>query len=184
MQMITLIIWLSLFLIIGFIALMATRAFHFRWLLSSFLSTLVAAASFAFLFLFSTGFQPSPVKVQIDSPETNDIFSNNRVRITGTVSPADARVTVAIRSEKDPMWWIHSIVRDKSTENDTGKWSVIGYLGTLESGINENFHIIAIASSDDWLLEILTGRSLKANKPTNHLPPWPPSIPVVVRRVK
>ena len=82
------------------------------------------------------------------------------------------------------MWWIHSIVRAKSTENDTGKWSVIGHFGTLESGINENFHIIAIASSDNWLLEILTGRSLKANRPTIHLPPWTPSIPVVVRKVK
>ena len=108
----------------------------------------------------------------------------HHVQITGTVSPADARVTVAIRSEKDPMWWIHSIVRAKSPGSDTGKWSVTGYLGTPESGINENFHIIAIASADNWLLEILTGRSLKANRPTIHLPSWTPSIPVVVRRVK
>lgn len=184
MYIITYILWLSLAFVLGFAVLIIARTCHLRWTPSFLLASLVAASLIAGLYIARSNFSPKSVKVTIESPKTNTKLKRHKIQISGTVFPANARVAVAIRSEKDPRWWIQSVIRPDRQDGDMGKWSINGYLGTPNAGKNENFYIVALASADNPFLAALTGHEIRKKGSVTRLPIWIQSPIVVIRRIQ
>lgn len=180
---ITLIIWFIISLVVFCVALVIWRS-KFRWSTSVFLAMVVGGGTFGSLYIYQISVRPYNVTLTITTPFNGAKIKGDRVNIAGTVNPSQASVTVLIRSEKAIGWWVQSIVRPKNEKGPIGHWSIKGYLGTEHEGINENFYIIAIASADSLLFNLLTGRIVIANRFVENIPPWTLSDPVIVRRVE
>jgi hypothetical protein len=159
------------------------------------LALLVAAASAASLVILKITYRGTPVSVTIDAPGANSHIDGCRVKLRGRVSPGDTRLALAVRSERDDGWWIQPYV-----VADSGNWMVEALLGTDTEGIDQNFIIVALASADPLIIDVLTGRHVWPRRdasnaqvlgcPPNYgskvsaLPPVAKSRPTAVRRVR
>lgn len=181
---ITFILWFIIALVFFCAALAIGRISKLRWSISVFFAMVIGGGTLGGLYIYQKSLRPYNITLKITAPNSLDIIKGDRVSITGTVSPSEALVTVVIRSEKAIGWWVQSIVHPKNDKGLIGHWSIKGYLGTKHEGINQNFYIIAIASADSLLFNLLTGRFVVANKFVKNIPPWTQSDPVLVRRVE
>jgi len=176
--------WITLALVSSLTWLVGSRVIRIRWIPALFLAILVMTSIFCGLYLFCTYAKPTPVKVIIALPKSGDQVTEPYVVISGTVIPNNARVTLVVRSEKAIKWWIQNMAEVKTVEGVAGQWQTKVSLGTQEEGIGENFQIIAIASADNVLFNILTGRHFTVRQPCDNIPKWEQSEPIVLRRTK
>lgn len=111
-----------------------------------------------------------PVGITIESPPSRTEVEGATAIITGTVSPADARVMIFVHSWDDWRWWVQETptIVSVDQENDSAVWQAQIYLGTEESGAGEFFEIVALGSQDPLLFDVLTERYFqKADELTN-----------------
>lgn len=153
-----------------------------RWTVAVVL--LAVAATIAGLTLYRDAAGQRRVQVSIDVPASGHTVEGYRLRIAGTVHPADAEVAVLVRSEIDDHWWVQPVVRADRTGDGPGRWSVNGYVGTARDGRGENFQLVALASADGRLFNLFTGRYLRRGYRLGTIPPWPMSDPVVIHRAE
>lgn len=184
MPLSTCITWALISLAVACVAALSSRRIRLRWLPSLLVAMLAAGATLALLYLFSSTARPTPVAVTIISPASGSVVTENRVRVTGKVSRPEARVTLVVRSETALKWWAQAVVTPERDEDGLWKWSINAHLGTREAGVDENFQIIALASADSWLFNLITGRAISENSTFTTIPLWEQSEPVVVRRMK
>jgi hypothetical protein len=86
------------------------------------------------------------IGVALDTPTFGTRIAADRVLVRGTVSPTDARVMVAVRSEKDLHWWLNPLSEPGGVDATSGAWSISVPIGTKSEGMNQNFHLVALAS--------------------------------------
>jgi hypothetical protein len=184
MPVLSWIVWIIIALLVSFAWLVGSRALRMAWIPAVMLALLVAAGVFGALYLFRSHASPSPVQVSITSAQSGDLVVEKSVQISGTVVPNNASVTVIVRSEKDMKWWIQDMAKVKIRDDVIGQWQTTVLLGTQSEGIDENFQIIALASSDNMLFNILTGRYITVGQPCDRIPRWENSAPVILRRIK
>lgn len=185
MPVISWISWFATSIIVAIFAVAFSRKLKFKRFHAIIIATLAAVSVFGTLSIYRDYAKPTPVNVVITSPSTGARLEGYRVQVTGTVFPPDALVTVVIRSETDLKWWVQTIVKPEPIDdNKIGKWTINGYIGTDKAGINKNFYIIALASADNVLFNLLTGRTIAARTSLKNIPLWSQSEPVVIRRIK
>lgn len=184
MPVISWIVWIIIALIASFAWFMGSRALRMAWVPSAMLALLVIAGVLGALYLFRSHAKPSHVQISITSPQSGKSVTKKSVQISGIVMPNNASVTVVVRSEKDMKWWIQDMAKVKIRNDVIGQWQTTVLLGTQSEGINENFQIIALASSDNMLFNILTGRYITVGQPCDKIPRWENSAPVILRRTK
>lgn len=184
MPLVTWIIWLLVALAIGALAAAAARGIRLRWVPSLLVAAVAAGGALAGLYLWASAAKPTPVVVAIVEPKSMEQVEGARLRVSGTVSPSRARVTLLVRSERDLRWWAQSVVTSADAGGGVGSWSIDAHLGTREAGARENFQIVALASADGSLFNLLTGRAVSGNTTLTSVPLWEKSAPVVVRRTR
>jgi hypothetical protein len=177
--------WIVAASIVAALAWVLARTVRLRVVPTSALMALAAAACFAGLYMYSTYMPSKEVILVVESPTIGAQVASDVVRISGSVDPPGAAVTVMVRSETDERWWI----QDPATraEDGTGRWTIEAHLGTKTEGLGrdgrgETFNVIAIGSADSSLFNLLTGRTLTAG-PYETTPRWAQSSPLIVRRI-
>ena len=184
MNLATWIIWFALGLVPATAWMAWSRVVRVKRWPACALAVAILTGTVGSLLWYSLWAKPTPVGVAIVSPRSGEDLSGDRIRITGTLTPARGTVTVAIRAKSDPRWWVQRVVRLRETAADTGTWTVEGHLGTDTEGIGEEFYLIGLGSADGVLFNALTGRAAWEGMKGPHLPKWSQSSAVVVRRVK
>jgi hypothetical protein len=184
MPVISWVTWIIIALLASFAWLVGSRALRMAWVPAFMLALLVIVGVWGALYLFRAHASPSHVQVSITSPKSGDLVAEKGVQISGTIVPNNASVTVVVRSEKDMKWWIQEMAKVKISDGVVGQWQTTALLGTRSEGIGENFQIIALASSNNTLFNILTGRYITVGQTCDRIPRWEQSKPVVLRRTK
>jgi hypothetical protein len=124
--------------------------------------------------------EPVKVSVIVVSPKNNSKIAGTKLHVVGTVSPSDSRVTLIASSETDRFWWIQPFAEVAKD----GSWSSDVYLGTKTEGVNELFQIVALASANSILYDLLTNRYLVTGTKRTTIPNWGQSTPINVVRIK
>jgi len=76
------------------------------------------------------------------------------------------------------------MVRSGERDDRAGEWSLTAHLGTRNAGLDENFQIIALASDDSAVFNLVTGRFIRRGLVLRVVPLWNQSNLVIVRRVR
>jgi hypothetical protein len=145
------------------------------------LALLGAGASLALLSLFSTEAHARIATVSIQQPPNGARIDSFHLRVEGIVAPASSVVTLLVRSESDDRWWVQDVVR---ADPKSGKWLIDAYVGTPTEGVHQSFTLIALASDDDVLFNLLAGRHLRRGMVLGTVPPWNRSALRVVWRAR
>lgn len=172
-------VWFALALAAGGLTFALARRLGLRRWPGAALALLGAGAGFASLYLFSTEAQPRKAVVTIRQPPNGTRVAGYRLRVEGVARPADSLVTLVVRSETDEHWWVQDVVRP---DPQSGLWSIDAYLGTPTQGVRQSFTILALASADGTLFNLLTGRRLSRGMTWWTVPLWNRSPPQVVWR--
>lgn len=128
---------------------------------------------------------PQPVVVTIDSPRSETTVDGITTVITGTISLAEARVTVLVHPRDSNRWWVQErpvVTITGSAENRIATWRTTIYLGTETRGKGEAFEVVAIGSQDSILFDILTERYVPVGAEITSLPELSQSNPVILYR--
>jgi len=175
----TWIAWCMLALAAGGLTFALSRrlSLHRRLVLA--LALLVAGAVFASLYLFGIEARPRRVEVAIRQPTNGTRVEGHRLRVEGVVRPASSLVTLVMRSESDEHWWVQDVVRP---DPQSGLWFIDAYVGTPKVGARQSFTIIALASDDGALFNLLAGRRLSRGMTLGTVPLWNRSSPHVIWR--
>lgn len=123
-----------------------------------------------------------PVQVEITAPRNGLWVEGTSLSVEGIVRPAGARVTLVIRSERDPRWWVQPVVRPSRIADGVGYWTVKGSLGTKTEGIGQTFEVVALASLNNIIFDLLTGRYVTEGDFYHNVPLWSQTPPLVVWR--
>jgi hypothetical protein len=177
----TWIAWLVLALAAGALTFALARRLGLGPRLGLALALLGASAGFAALYLYSTEAQPRKVDLAIRQPKNGARVEGNRLRVEGVARPASSLVTLVVRSESDERWWVQDVVRP---DPQSGLWLIDAYLGTPTEGVRQSFTIVALASDDGVLLNVLAGRRLSRGMTLATVPLWNRSSPCVVWRAR
>lgn len=181
MNLETWIAWFALALAAGALTFALARHLGLgRWLALA-LALLGASAGFASLYLFSTEAQPQKVDLTIQRPRNGARVEGYRLRVEGVARPASSLVTLLVRSESDERWWVQDVVRP---DPQSGLWQIDAYLGTPKEGVRQSFTILALASNDGVLFNVLAGRRLLRGMTLETVPLWNRSPPCVVWRAR
>jgi len=175
-------VWLMCAAITGLLFSFLGHLLHLLRVPRILLSISAGLSAIALLFAYQANAQMTPVEIRIVSPSDNSRAESALISVSGTVRPADARVTLMVSGETDERWWIQSIIVSQSRDGNHGVWSINAHLGEPVPSKPENFQIIAMASGDSRLFNLITGRVIWANAPRTTLPQWITSQPVVIRR--
>jgi hypothetical protein len=155
-----------------------------RWLLGGgfVLGLLLASLAIAWRATLS----PSPVSVEITAPEPQTEFSNFEITVEGNVSPPWARVYALVHPHTTDQWWVQNLppFRHADLGGKSATWETTAYIGTETLGVDDSYDIIALASNEPLLLDILIGRYLQPAETRNELPFLNQSNVVTVRRVR
>jgi hypothetical protein len=127
---------------------------------------------------------PRHAEIQITGLPDGMELSGDYLELHGTVRPANARVAVLVHAQSDPRWWVQQVVRPNQTAGDVGQWTIGAYFGTSKAGRNETFYVVCLASANDVLSDLLTGRYLRQGQKYASLPPWDESPIKIVRRTE
>lgn len=174
-----LLVWLGLALLGGGAVFLLAGRIGVRRRPTLVASLLTAIAVLALLFVLRTSLKPRHVELHITRPEGGAIVEGYKLRVEGTAKPAEALVTLAVRSEKDQTWWVQDLVRPDPV---SGRWSIESYLGTPNEGRGEHYYLVALASADGPFTSFLLGRRLSTGMKLRTIPPWNQSEPIVVWR--
>jgi hypothetical protein len=156
-----------------------------RWLRVRRLPAIVFATSAATIaaFIVHVGLPPllttrGPV-VRILQPHSPATATEMSIQVRGSVTPSDADVIVAVRSQQAQDWYLNKV----SALSPGGGWIVTVNLGEATNGIDEDFNLLALARSkdktsaaEDKLIATPERSRVVA------LPEWERSNPVIVRR--
>ena len=162
-------VWVFLAAGAAWLGLITARGLRVRFPLRIGLALLFAGASIAVLLLVRTQYSSRPVDVRVDDPASGALVEGCRVRVSGTVSPSDARVGVAVRSETDNKWWIQPYV-EATAGPEANRWSVEVFLGTTREGVGQNFLVVPLASTDPVFMDVVTGRHLWTSRRSVSVP--------------
>jgi hypothetical protein len=173
--------WLVVAATASFLGWWGASAIGLRRGLWPVVGVLSCSAACAGLILFSVSWRPAVAVVKITDPPAFSMTGGYRLRVKGTVSPSAARVTLVVRSEKAIDWWVQQTASVDSNEA-RGTWTIDAFLGTPSQGSFQSFQVIALASPNPWLLDLLSGRCLMAGQRSKKVPDWSQSDPIVVRR--
>ncbi len=84
------------------------------------------------------------VQIKIESPQqSSEVSLESTVR--GTVSDPKVRVYVLVHPLKTNQWWVQ---RSPSPTNQDGSWRTSCFLGTETEGMNEEFELLALATTE------------------------------------
>lgn len=181
----TVIAWLVVTLLVVLGTLRAGRVIlSLRWAPSALLALLGLIATVSLLFAFRTYWPSRPATVTITSPREGRQVGGTQLLVSGTVQPADARVILLVRSETDVQWWPQLPPTRVLRDDGVRTWSVDATLGTDDTGIGQNFMILAVASADSSLFNLLADRWADDTRARTTVPRWSLSNLVVVRRTK
>jgi hypothetical protein len=142
------------------------------------------AAMLGLLVLLRLSTEPGSAVVSITSPRPSTHVEGYQLQVSGTVRPAHARVTLLVRSERDPRWWVQTVVHPRTIEGTTGLWSIDARVGTATEGIQETFYIVALASSSTYWHDIVSGHDLTTGRRLLAVPAWSQSEPLTVWRAR
>jgi len=173
--------WFIVDIVASLLGWWVARAMGLRRRLLPIVGLLSCVTACAGLIYFSSSWQPAVAIVKITDPAASSASNGYRLRVKGTVSPTTARVALVVRSEKAIEWWVQQPVSVNGHE-PPGAWTIDAFLGSPFQGSSENFQVIALASPNPWLLDLLSGRSLMAGQRTKKVPNWSQSDPIVVWR--
>jgi hypothetical protein len=98
----------------------------------------------------------TPIKVTIVDPR-DDGSVTMRYLVKGTVSDPNDTVHVILHPLSVSDMWVH---RPTIVDNE-GNWQVSAYFGTETLGIGERYELIALATSDNFLVAWATGNWLR-----------------------
>jgi hypothetical protein len=179
---ITWLTWLGIVSVVAALTILYSRRINLRWLPSLVLVTVVASGTLAGLYLIRSYVRPTPATVTVSGPMLTEL-TGTHLRLRGTVTPAQSRVTVVVRSETDQRWWVQSVVSAENDGSGAGRWAIDAVIGSAQEGNDENFQIVALASADSFAFNLITGRFLFKGNTLRNMPQWQQSEPIVVRRV-
>jgi hypothetical protein len=110
-----------------------------------------------------------PVHIYIDTPLQATV-QGTQAQIQGTVSPKNSRIYVLVHPIHTNKWWVQAVpsISDDATESAT--WTSIIYLGAENAGQGEYFEVIALASADSLIADILSGRFLSIGEVVETFP--------------
>jgi hypothetical protein len=118
--------------------------------------------------------------VRLATPIPGASVDGPRVTVTGTVDPPDARVGVIVNPETAvDSWWVQDKIK---VDVQSGRWSGIARLGNDMAGSEVTFSVMAFASSEPWILQVLGHRSFHAGQILKAPPPAAQSDVVLVYR--
>lgn len=184
MSLPTLIAWLVVVLVVVGVAAISGRALRLRWTPVLIVAVLAATATVAILLVARLYKAPRPVQVIIVSPRGGADVSGTRIRVAGTVAPEGATVMLLVRSERDLHWWPQDRVTKGRGPGNIGTWSVDAHLGTERQGPGESFIVLAVASNDPWIFNLLTDRWINLRSVQRTVPRWGRSEPAVIYRIR
>lgn len=167
-----------LLLAIG-IGFLFTRIFH-SIIICVLIIILTVVSAFALLEVLKS-LPPSLVKISILSPNTDEIFLEQKITVSGTISPTNSSVTLLVHPEDTDLWWVQG---SAEVINKSGNWQGVCYIGTDSMGVDRNYDIIALGTNSYWFYDALLGRTLIAGHTIKVLPLVNKSEIVVVRRGK
>ena len=98
-----------------------------------------------------------PIHIEILDPQNGMEIRGFRYQVQGQVSEPNARVYVLVH----PTAWADIWVQDTPLVDSSGDWRVNGYFGTPGEGIAQDFEILAIATSENFLVTWATGNRLR-----------------------
>jgi len=179
----SMITWGTIGLILLFLSYVASHYTSFHGLKKLSFTVLSPLLILLLLYIYVHNTQTNYCKVWITSPHTGIMVKDTVLKISGIVNPASARVTARVRSEHDTCWWVQEIVRAEKQEGNEGQWSLTAYIGTKETGVNENYEIIALASDDGNIFNLLTERYIYSGLTRPSVPLWYQSDLIQIRRV-
>jgi hypothetical protein len=90
----------------------------------------------------------------IDFRYDGAVADDELFEVRGTTTPPDARVAVLVREGRNPRWRVQAPIE---TINN-GRWSLRVHLGDDHGGVGEHFEVVAVASTNLWLIDLLRGR--------------------------
>ena len=109
-------------------------------------------------------------EVTIDFPPSGMVVEEPEVKVSGTVSPPDARVFVLVYPWDSNRWWVQA--EPTLTESNSGSaWETTVVLGSNALGSEEGFEIVAVASRDPLLFDVLNERYYEPGQELDSLPP-------------
>jgi hypothetical protein len=113
------------------------------------------------------------VHVVIESPQQGAAVEGDWIVVKGTVNPPGTRVVLLAHPCRDVNWWVQPDMKVVG-----GAWKCEANLGTSAKGGGECFQLLAVASRDPWLVDILKESSLW-KRGTCPRPPRSSNSPVV-----
>ena len=176
--------WGVIVFLIFFAMIVTTRKLSFPKGMRIATAVITSILTLIALVTYSRLSQSQQCNVAISYPKTGDTTSNFEYTISGIVKPKTARVTVVVRSERDTRWWVQEIVSAIAENDSVGKWSLKIFLGSKEVGTEQNYEIIALATNNSFLFNLMTGRFLYDGYTSAVVPLWNQSDLVIIRRVR
>ncbi len=96
---------------------------------------------------------PAISSIQIDEKGAPQVVEGAWPTIEGSVVPPEARVILLVHWVHDNKWWIQDSVKRGSL----GAWQANINLGTRQKGAREQFQVVALASTNPWIIDVLRG---------------------------
>lgn len=183
--MITILTNLVVWVLVGTVGLaVASRISMKKWVVA--VSGLTSIACAYLVIAWWGTVPPSYVLVNITSPKPAAEVDGLKITVQGDVEPQWARVYVLVHPSSTDQWWVQDLLQFRRIESDdkSAVWSTTAYLGTEELGTTDSFDIIALASADLLVRDILTGRYLQPGETLKVLPLLNQSNLVTVRRIR
>lgn len=160
---------------IGFVlTLFATK--RRRWGISLVVGVCTLVAVLSMLYLWP---DPENVEVTIIKPADGD-GTSLWVTVEGTVDPPDSRVWLLVHPSQDTKWWVQPPVEVLPQ----GVWRREINLGNHHEGAGEYFQVLAVASDNPAIIEILRNRNLHSGARLIQPPALPNTAIVTVWRHK
>ena len=162
----------------------ASRISKSKWVMAA--SCLTCIVSVYLVIAWWGTVPPSYVRVNITSPKPATEVDGFKITVQGDVLPQWARVYVLVHPSTTDQWWVQDLpqFRRIESEDKPAIWSTTAYLGTEELGATDYYDIIALASSDPVICDILTGRYLRPSETVRVLPLLNQSNPITVKRIR
>jgi len=106
-----------------------------------------------------------PVKVTITKPVDGE-HVNMRYLVQGTVDDPHSKVHVIVHPLSVSSMW----VQPPPLVNTDGRWKTNVYFGTHNQGTDEKYEVVALATNENFLVNLLTGNSLREGQILKGLP--------------
>jgi hypothetical protein len=156
-------ILLGLLVTSGLISYLVTYKLTKRWHISPVLvaiSLLLAVGLSVSTWMYLSNIPVKPIQVEITNLTNGDRVEGFHSLVQGRVSDPHATVRVLVH----PLAVAEAWIQDIPIVDSAGNWQVNAYFGEPGNGVNQDYEIIALATSENFLVTRATGNGLSPSK--------------------